>query len=152
MEVRQLSFSVPSTTRDASEARRRAVAEITGWGLRPGSEALNAAELVTAELLANAVRHAGPEPVSLGLRLQDSVLRIEVRDSSSKLPRPRLPASEKENGRGLFIVAALATRHAVEPTPTGKQCWADIQLPPDESPDQASPCPQPTGHVPLPRR
>ncbi|MEK8172035.1 ATP-binding protein [Streptomyces sp. M19] len=96
---------------------------------RRHGDALDSAELVISELLTNAVQHAGDGPITLGVRLRDRSLWVEVSDSSTTLPRPTLPDVEDEHGRGLFIVDAIAARHAVELTPTGKRCWAEIALP-----------------------
>jgi len=68
------------------------------------------------------------------VRLFEAVLRIEVCDISPVLPQLGLPDEQSENGRGLFLVAALADRYGAEPTPTGKRCGADIAQP--TSPDQ----------------
>jgi len=45
-------------------------------------EMLDTAELVAAELLANAVRHAGDGPISDGACLSDECLLIDVTDAS----------------------------------------------------------------------
>lgn len=151
MEQRHLSFSVPSTARAVTDARHRLLAGILDWELQASrsdeveGELLDAVGLVATELLANSVQHAGPGPISVTARLTgDDTVRIEVSDSSSALPHMELPDSDSEHGRGLFLVAALATRHDVEPTASGKCCWAEISLP--VRPTASAPL-----RVPLPR-
>ncbi|MFF9867071.1 ATP-binding protein [Streptomyces sp. NPDC013953] len=63
------------------------------WGSAVHAEVLNDAELVAAELLGNAVTHAGPGPVSVTATLEHGLLRIEVQDSTDASPSPRLPTS-----------------------------------------------------------
>ncbi|WP_073756773.1 ATP-binding protein [Streptomyces sp. CB03234] len=126
MEAHQLSLSVSGTPLAAAEARRQIAGEIRSWDTDIDSDALHSAELVTGELIANAVQHAGHGPVSVTAQLNGTALRIEVCDSSGELPSPGLPGMHDECGRGLFIVAALADRFGVEPTPSGKCSWAEI--------------------------
>jgi anti-sigma regulatory factor (Ser/Thr protein kinase) len=137
MATHHLTFAVPGTSRAVSDARRRVVATLRSWGLPSDSEVLDSVELATSELVTNAVNHAGAEPIAVRIRLRGEVLRVDVRDSSGRLPKPRPPAVTDENGRGLLIVAALASRYGVEATPVGKRCWAEFPVP------TASRCPIP---------
>ncbi|MFE0192485.1 ATP-binding protein [Streptomyces sp. NPDC058989] len=145
MDPQHLSFSVPGTTRAVAAARRQLVAELHDWGLPADSEALHTAELMAGELLSNAVQHAGPGAITLAARCDGNAIRVEVSDSNRELPRPRSPSEGDEHGRGLLIVAALADRYAVEPTESGKRCWAEVHL-------RATPSSHVALQVPLPRR
>lgn len=129
MAAHQLTLSVPATPTAVASVRHQAVEAIQGWEVDLDDEVVHTAELVISELVTNAVRYAGRGQVSLEVQLLAAVLRVEVLDSSPVLPRPGLPDEHSENGRGLFLVAALADRYAAEPTPTGKRCWAEIALP-----------------------
>lgn len=142
MEAHQIRFPVHSTPAAASSARQQIASGIRGWDACLDQELLSTAELVAAELLANAVRHAGHGPISAAARLDDECLLIEVTDASPKVPRTGLPDTEAEGGRGLFLVAALADRHGIDRLPSGKRCWAEFKV---GSPVQPSP------HVPLQR-
>jgi anti-sigma regulatory factor (Ser/Thr protein kinase) len=141
MAAHQLTLSVPATPTAVTAVRHQAVDAIAGWKAELDDELVHTADLVISELVTNAVQHAGPGQVSLAVRLVEAVLRVEVCDSSPALPRLGLPDRHSENGRGLFLVAALAERYGAEPTPTGKQCWAEIAL--TTGPDQEA-------HVSLP--
>ncbi|MFG3117894.1 ATP-binding protein [Streptomyces sp. NPDC048197] len=145
MESQHLSFAVPGTAPAVATARHQLVAEMRGWGLPADSDALNDVELMAGELLSNAVQHAGSGVITLIARCDGNALRVEVSDSSRELPRPRSPSKDDEHGRGLCIVAALADRYDVEPTASGKRCWAEVRLP-------ATPSSQATARIPLPRR
>ncbi|MEU8825974.1 ATP-binding protein [Streptomyces sp. NPDC048636] len=131
METRQFSFVLPGTPSAVADARHRVLAQLQGWGLRPGSGVLDSIELATSELVTNAVQHAGSggEPVAVDVCLCNGLVRIAVCDTNRDLPRLRLPGSMDEHGRGFIIVAAMAARFDFEPTPTGKRCWAEFEVP-----------------------
>ncbi|MFL6240791.1 MAG: SpoIIE family protein phosphatase [Actinomycetes bacterium] len=82
------------------------------------------AELVVAELVTNAVLHAGP-PVSLRLWLGADGVRIEVADGSERPPVRPVPNAEAMTGRGLALVTAL-TRQWGYRVAEGKVIWAEI--------------------------
>jgi anti-sigma regulatory factor (Ser/Thr protein kinase) len=84
--------------------------------VRNDEEFLDKAELIFGELLGNVVRHA-PGPVKISVELQDDSIVLHVVDSGPPLhsARRRLPDDIlSERGRGLFIVAQLATDVRVE--------------------------------------
>jgi len=137
MEAHQIHFPVHGTPAAASFARQQLAIGIRAWDASLDQELLETAELVAAELLANAVRHAGHGPILAGACLNDERLLIEVIDASSEVPQVGLPDVEEEGGRGLFIVAALADRHGIDPLPSGKRCWAEFKV---SGPDQPSRC------------
>lgn len=87
---------------------------------------LDDAELVVAELVTNALLYGGP-PVTLRLSHPPDRLRIEVADSGHELPVRFRTVGEAMTGRGLGMVAALASEWGVEPQPHGgKLVWAEI--------------------------
>ncbi|MFJ4466945.1 SpoIIE family protein phosphatase [Streptomyces sp. NPDC089424] len=106
------------------EVRAAAVRALMAWGLE---RLVPAAEQIVGELLANAVRHAdGP----LRLRLiRDQVLVCEVFDTSLNAVRTVSAGPDDEEGRGLAIIGALASRHGSRGTSTGKCVWAELLLP-----------------------
>ncbi|MFF3843093.1 ATP-binding protein [Streptomyces sp. NPDC001930] len=129
MEAHQLTFSLPPSPVAVPVARRQLREVIAAWPEVPaGSDAVHTAELVVSELVTNAVRYAGHQPISVVARLSDAVLRVEVRDASVTLPTAVLPDEDSEGGRGLFLVGVLADRFGTESTDSGKCCWAEIDL------------------------
>jgi anti-sigma regulatory factor (Ser/Thr protein kinase) len=80
------------------------------------------ATLATSELVTNAVLHGRP-PVDLRLRIEGADVLVEVRDRATYQPRKLRPDDQDEHGRGLQIVAALATRWGTRPTEHGKAVW-----------------------------
>jgi serine/threonine-protein kinase RsbW len=141
MSAHQLTLSVPATPTAVASARHQAAEAIQGWEADLDDEVVHTAGLVISELVTNAVRYAGCGQVSMEVRIIEAVLRVEVCDSNPVLPRPGFPDEHSENGRGLFLVAALTDRYGAEPTPTGKRCWAEIDL--STSPDQEIAAPLP---------
>lgn len=86
------------------------------------------AELVVAELVDNVVRHART-PAVLTLELGTAGLRIAVRDGASRDLLSVLSlrgTGAQRPGRGLELVARLATAWGVEMHPVGKTVWAQI--------------------------
>lgn len=88
-------------------------------------------ELVTSELVTNAIRHtpSGRAGSLLTLRIRGKAgwARIEVGDlGSASWIEPTETAEEGECGRGLLIVNALADRAGHEPVPGGQVSWAEI--------------------------
>jgi anti-sigma regulatory factor (Ser/Thr protein kinase) len=123
-------LELPATLRAPRSARVWATAAaVTG--------SLNDAErddvmLVISELVTNAVRHStygpGEDTVSVALGVATPRLRIEVCDRGTgfaveHVDRPILDAPE---GRGLFIVDAIATRWGT--SQRGRHCvWMEIE-------------------------
>nr|WP_205807901.1 ATP-binding protein [Micromonospora sp. HNM0581] len=89
---------------------------------------------VLAELVGNAVRHAGPLPggvVRVAWRLRQTPegpqLRLRVTDGGAAgVPQIRPPDPDAADGRGLHIVSGLATSWGVERDGLGQSVWADF--------------------------
>jgi hypothetical protein len=94
---------------------------VASWGVMQ-SGAMTDLSLAAAELADNALRHAGTCTVRVSWAPGDRVARLEVADTS-----PRMPTMKKRDG-GLRLVTALAVRWGCEkdPTATGKVVFADI--------------------------
>jgi anti-sigma regulatory factor (Ser/Thr protein kinase) len=105
-------------------------------GVRPG--AIENAELVLAEMVGNAIRHARPLPggtLTAGWEVAGDRVMLRVTDGGSST-RPTIrrrvdltePERERERGRGMAIVAALAVDWGAEPAGVGLQTWAVVDL------------------------
>lgn len=81
-------------------------------------------ELVVTELMSNVVKHART-PITVRLDIGPTV-RVEVHDSNSIIPAVSEAAADAEDGRGLFIVDALAQRWGVATKPDGKYVWVEL--------------------------
>lgn len=83
------------------------------------------AELVASELVTNAALHGEP-PITVRV-LVDTTVRIEVEDDGHSAPIILQRNNDAMTGRGLAMVAAIATRWGVDPVPSGgKVVWAEI--------------------------
>ncbi|MFH8627312.1 ATP-binding protein [Streptomyces vietnamensis] len=125
---------LPHTTAAVPIARalvRTALTDIDpGAAGRPDSET---AELLTAELVANAVEHtAGAGPIELVVELLSAPggCQIEVHDSQPArpgelaCPDPEVGVDPwQEHGRGLFLIRALSSDCGHRPTAHGKAVW-----------------------------
>ncbi|HUQ39749.1 MAG TPA: SpoIIE family protein phosphatase [Acidimicrobiales bacterium] len=85
-------------------------------------------ELMATELATNALRHAGGGATVIVRYLGDAI-RLEVGDGSRELPQARSAAEDDTGGRGLMLVASLATAWGVVPTLGGKRVWCEVALP-----------------------
>ncbi|MEU0134966.1 ATP-binding protein [Streptomyces sp. NPDC006296] len=89
------------------------------------------AELLTAELVANAVEHTdGSGPIELVVELLASGCQVEVHDRDPGSPgdlSSLLPDSTQdpwqEHGRGLLLIRALSSACGHRPTEHGKAVW-----------------------------
>ena len=104
---------------------RAAVAAI-GSGL-PGS-VVSDAELLTSEVVSNAVKHADLDPSQeIVLRVvMDKRLRIEVADPGPPFEADLRRQSSDTSGWGLFLIEAIAMSWGVEPEGIGKQVWFEL--------------------------
>jgi Histidine kinase-like ATPase domain len=119
----------PEAVRDAREFTAATLAE---WGV---AERHDDIVIVVSELLTNALRHAGPSPVTapahcqarLGLLLRGPCLLCAVADASDQVPVRHEPDCLAETGRGLHVIAALADDWGcTAPGPAGKVVWASF--------------------------
>jgi anti-sigma regulatory factor (Ser/Thr protein kinase) len=84
------------------------------------------AELLTSELVTNAVRHAATE-ILLRVEVEERTIRVEVKDESTAMPRVRDDVGV--GGYGLRIVDELASRWGIERLPNdGKTVWFELDL------------------------
>ncbi|MEU3570402.1 SpoIIE family protein phosphatase [Kitasatospora sp. NPDC036755] len=112
-----------------AHSRRFTRETLAAWGL----EALaDWAELLTSELITNALVHAG-SPTQLRLYC-NRVLTVEVADREPEVPRIRRARSEDEGGRGIHLVNELAHRWGSRRTQDGKVVWFELELPPGATP------------------
>ncbi|WP_328943493.1 SpoIIE family protein phosphatase [Streptomyces sp. NBC_00250] len=111
----------------APRARAFASGVLSSW--RFPVELRDLGVLATSELVANSLQHGTP-PMRLRLRRTDRRLIIEVTDGDDHLPRRRRAESEDEAGRGISIIATIASSWGSRRTPGGgKAVWCEFALP-----------------------
>jgi hypothetical protein len=113
------------TPEPASPGRARSLVReaLDTWGVE---DELHAAELLTSELVTNAVTHAST-PVVLHLTLDRNKVRVEIADAGDELPA--LVEVPETGGLGLRIVDRLESRWGIEQIPDdGKNVWFELDL------------------------
>ncbi|MFI1126247.1 ATP-binding protein [Streptomyces hygroscopicus] len=133
--LREFTMRFTSSRHGARLARRLVSQRLDEWGYPYDGRANETLTLITAELAANAIRHGHVPGRDFLVRLTETAatLRVEVTDTRTERVPP-LTAQElpdrAESGRGLLIVAHLATRWAVSPRVSGpgKTVWAELHL------------------------
>jgi two-component sensor histidine kinase len=83
------------------------------------------AELLTSELVTNAIKHASGD-ITCRLWAGPDVVRLEVVDSSPAPPVRAERGLQADSGRGLRIVDTLATRWGAAAQEPGKYVWFEL--------------------------
>ncbi|MGV9449584.1 ATP-binding SpoIIE family protein phosphatase [Streptomyces sp. NPDC003635] len=111
----------------APRARAFASGVLTSW--RFPADLHDLGVLAASELVANSLQHGTP-PMRLRLRRTDRRLIVEVTDGDDHLPRRRRADPADESGRGIAIVATIASSWGARKTPGGgKAVWCEFALP-----------------------
>lgn len=111
----------------APRARAFASGVLETW--RFPVELVDLGVLATSELVGNSLQHGMP-PMRLRLRRTDRRLIIEVTDGDDHLPRRRRAEPADESGRGISIIATVASAWGSRRTPGGgKAVWCEFALP-----------------------
>lgn len=130
--IRPLDPEAPRTMRlpwvveTAPYARRTMVEDLRVLEVPP--TVVDEAEIVVAELVSNALKHARPLPDG-GLRVRwkakGGVVEVEVSDGGGPtVPRPAPVTVWSTSGRGLRIVRSLAHEWGVTEDKSGRTVWA----------------------------
>jgi hypothetical protein len=98
---------------------------LTDWGLGP---LIDAATLLTSELVTNGVRHAGTGMRLVLTRLGGRRVRIAVTDRAPGVNVRLLKSpNDAEGGRGLFLVEHLSNGWGSVADSEGKTVWFELQ-------------------------
>ena len=117
-------IDLPATPRSVVAARRMLRELLSAWGAPQDRQD---AELLATELVANVVDHVGGEQaLTLEVDLADDWLRIGVVDGSAVRPVVQELSGVRPRGRGMQMVAAIATRWGVDDHRGGKRVWLDL--------------------------
>ncbi|MFL4907650.1 ATP-binding protein [Streptomyces sp. MMS24-I2-30] len=126
-------IALPHTTAAVPVARALIRTALTALGHAADRDT---AELLTAELVANAVEHtAGRGPIELVVDVRPTGCQVEVHDSDPEPPGDLThPAVEQpdvwqEGGRGLLLIRTLSSSCGHRPTESGKAVWFRLPAP-----------------------
>ncbi len=121
---RRLEADFDATPEAVTAARRFVGAALAAWDLDDLAEV---AQICTSEAASNAVRHAG---TAFRLLVQEDGINLMVRvmDSGTGQPVEKEIDPQAESGRGVHLIATLATRWGWEPADAGKVVWFALAL------------------------
>ncbi|AKH82787.1 6-phosphofructokinase [Streptomyces sp. CNQ-509] len=120
------SRSFPRSAAAVGRARTFVAGCISGCA----PEQANDIRVCVSELATNALQHT---PIGRRFLVQimcsDNVVRIEVHDASTNIPRLCTPADTDDRGRALLLVSAFADDWGVsDRTGPGKVVWAEFTI------------------------
>jgi anti-sigma regulatory factor (Ser/Thr protein kinase) len=125
MDENHTRLQLPAQPTSPGEARHFVTGVLREHGVRAG-EVMEAAVLLTSELVTNAVLYAAGT-IDVGVDIDLRGVRVEVADCSAQAPSPREVGADETSGRGLHLVAELARAWGVrEAPPTGKVVWFEL--------------------------
>ena len=127
---RLIAFALPSISESVPIARLRVRAALGFHGL---GEYADDAEIITSELVTNAVQHVcdnGTETIGVTLThaWSPAAVTVAVSDSSPEGPVKRDTPTGSEQGRGLQIVEALSAHWGWHQQDGGKAIFAVLAL------------------------
>jgi serine/threonine-protein kinase RsbW len=118
------------------EHERRSVSYARRWVLRQAAEAgvrgetRAAVELLTSELVANALSH-GPESgtITVATDHTDGLFEVTVTDEGTGMPVLKRPEPTAEGGRGVMLVDMIAQSWGTRLLPDGgKAVWFTVPV------------------------
>jgi anti-sigma regulatory factor (Ser/Thr protein kinase) len=114
VDVKQSTrFRYPRLPSSVGAARDQARELAAAWGVPPGI--IDSLVLILSELVTNAVRYGQDPEVRVDIDLERTQLRIDVHDGGTGPSGTVQVPDDDEHGRGLLLVAALASRWGVAP-------------------------------------
>jgi anti-sigma regulatory factor (Ser/Thr protein kinase) len=123
--VDEIRRELPLGIHAVGEARKFVETTIATWGA--GTEDIAAAELLTSELVTNAVLY-GHGAHTLTLRRDGPLLRILVSDSAPGLPTRRAAEDDAEVGHGMQLIEGYARAWGVDVHDGGKTVWCEVTI------------------------
>jgi len=122
------TLTVRHEAASAAVVRHRIADDLVGNGV--ARDSIDDVVLVASELVGNAVVHtaARREQLAVSWEVEPVTVVVRVTDSSPTLPRPSAVDANQPGGRGLAIVAAIASDWGVQCSRQGKQVWARVAV------------------------
>lgn len=117
-----LRIEVPIDLAAVDGVRTQVVDLAAGWGFTE----LEDLEVVTSELVTNAIVHAHSSSVVEVRRVDGDCIEVSVSDTDPEPPVKRIPYEQHTRGLGLHIVDALCEDWGVRQVSAGKTVWARV--------------------------
>ncbi len=124
--IGEVSTVFPAVAPSASSARRFVSAALRRWGCPDAF--VDLVLLLTSELVTNAYRHARSD-TRVSVRYDEDRVRVEVTDKGEGKVQLRPLDSNRNDGRGLQIVDALAERWGHHADGEGNVVWFELVHP-----------------------
>jgi hypothetical protein len=118
-------FRVEAEQKAVPEARSRIASSVRGWDVPLPDDVFSDLELLSTELITNAVRYSRAS-CEVAVRWTGVRVRVEVTDVNPARPHLRHGSPEAEGGRGLLLVESLAAAWGSVPHPAGKVVWFEL--------------------------
>ena len=115
--------------RSVTYARRWVVRQAADAGIRGDAQAV--VELLTSELVANAIHHGPPGGrITVRTAVLDGHLQVTVDDEGDATPVVRDPHPTEPGGRGMMLVDMLASAWGTSTSPDGggKAVWFTVAV------------------------
>jgi anti-sigma regulatory factor (Ser/Thr protein kinase) len=100
---------------------------VRGALARFDTDFVEAAAILTDELVANAIRHGEP-PIVLDVKSDEDRLTVSVTDGGPGAPIPVIADPDAESGRGLMVIEKLSDTWGVSDLPKGKCVWFELAI------------------------
>ena len=124
MSAIEATILLPGDVTTPAAARRFVRAALESVDTDP--VVIETAELLTDELVTNAIVHAQCKSY-LFIRAAQGLVRVEVTDPDDQLPAMAIPDTDAVGGRGLMIVNGLASAWGIQRTTEGgKTVWFEL--------------------------
>jgi anti-sigma regulatory factor (Ser/Thr protein kinase) len=122
-------WTLPGRSKHAPHAaRERVIRTCHEW--RVPRQVVDSLELIVSELVTNAVTHAAGDKVTVAVALAGDAVLVVVADRGPRTDFDvRNADDDDENGRGLFLVKALASRYDIRPAGSGTAVMACLDTP-----------------------
>lgn len=120
---------LPVDLTSVGRARHQVRAGLTRHGV-PDPVA-DLAELLTSELVTNAVRYAASRrQIDLRVSVAETLVRVDVSDGVRARPVVRRVAPATSRGRGMLLVQELSSSWGIDRTVSGKTVWFELEASP----------------------
>jgi DNA-binding NarL/FixJ family response regulator len=123
--ISQFDSRFPPELRSAPSARRFVNEALRRWDC---ADLLDVVQLLTSEIVTNAIVHAGTA-LDVRVSLLTDRVRVEVHDFSPADPEQRQADVEDTSGRGIALVDTLARSWGTDRRPEGKTVWFEVDRP-----------------------
>jgi DNA-binding NarL/FixJ family response regulator len=121
---RVLDLTYDADVESPRQARRDVKAALAAAA---GASSVDVIELLTSELVTNAVRHAN-SAARVAVEVVGAKVRVSVTDDGPGVPATARPSPDAESGRGLDLVQGLADRWGVIALDVGKTVWFEADV------------------------